>query len=257
VTKKLFWVLVIIVFTPCIAFAQKDVTIELEGRWWFTELQGKVKVTDHTGRGTDIDLKEVLGVKDEGIPEIRLTWYPGKKSKIWAEYGLVGYDGDKSIDRTIQFGNVTYPLNARVKTDLDLQYLDLAWAWQFIYVDNGLFKLGTLLKAKILYVDASLEAPDNPSLARESENFFFGFPMLGVAMDFNPHKMLNIFAQGSGLYAGSYGYTYDAEIGIKLIPIKILSIVGGYRIMEAKVEHDDDYVRAKFYGPFVGVTVRF
>ena len=79
--------------------------------------------------------------------------------------------------------------------------------------------------------------------------------MLGLALDFNPHKMLNIYAQGSGLYAGSYGYVYDAEIGIKLIPIKILSIVGGYRIMEFKAEHDDDYAKVKLYGPLLACGV--
>jgi len=256
-TKKFLWVLVIIVFTPCIAFAQKDVTIELEGRYWFTELQGKIKVTDSNGIGTDIDLKDDLGIKDEGIPELRLTWYTGKKSKIWAAYGQVGYEGDENIQRTIEFNGTTYSFETRVTTDLDIKYLDVAWAWQFIYIDNGLFKLGTLLKAKVLWVNASLEAPDLPSPAKVSEKFVFGLPTLGVALDFNPHKMLNIYAQGAGLYAGSYGYVYDAEIGIKLIPIKILSIVGGYRIMEVKAEHDDDYGKAKLYGPFVGVTVRF
>jgi hypothetical protein len=38
--------------------------------------------------------------------------------------------------------------------------------------------------------------------------------------------MLNIFVEGSGMTAGQYGYMYDVEAGIKLIPIKILSIMG-------------------------------
>lgn len=255
--KTFLWILVMIVFTPCIAFAQKDVTIELEGRYWFTELQGKIKVTDSNGIGTDIDLKDDLGIKDEGIPELRLTWYPGKKSKIWAAYAQVGYEGDENIQKTIEFNGVTYPLAARVTTDVDIQYLNLAWAWQFINIDNGFFKLGTLLEAKVLWVKASLEAPDLSPPVKESDKFVFGLPTLGVALDFNPHRMLNIYAQGSGLYAGSYGYLYDAEIGIKLIPIKILSIVGGYRIMQFRAEHDDDYAKVKLQGPFVGVTVRF
>jgi len=108
--KTFLWVLVIIVFTPCIGFAASDVTLELEGRYWFTELQGKMKVTDSNGIGTDIDLKDDLGIKDEGIPEIRLTWYTGKKSKIWAAYGQVGYEGDKNVERTIQFEDVSYSL---------------------------------------------------------------------------------------------------------------------------------------------------
>jgi len=257
-SKKFLFVLAFIILTPCVAFAQKkDVTIELEGRWWFTDLQSKVKVTDSNGIGTDIDLKDDLGLKDEGLPEIRLTWYTGKKSKIWAAYGQVGYDGDENVQKTIQFGDTTYTLGTRVKTELDMKYLDVDWAWQFIYIDKGLFKAGTLLGAKVFWLNASLEAPDLATPIKEKEKITFGLPTLGIALDFNPHKMLNIYAQGSGLYAGSYGYLYDAEIGIKLIPIKILSIVGGYRIMQLKAEDGDDYAKAKLYGPFVGVTVRF
>ena len=256
-SRKFLFVLAFIILIPCIGFAASDVTIELEGRYWFTDLQGKMKVTDSNDMGTDIDLKDDLDIEDEGIPELRLTWYPGKKSKIWVAYGQVGYDGDANVQKTIQFGDVTYPLGTRVTTELDIKYLDVDWAWQFMYIDKGFLKLGTLLGAKVFWVNASLEASDLNPPAEESEKFVFGLPTLGVALDFNPHRMLNIYAQGSGMYAGSYGYLYDAEIGIKLIPIKILSIVGGYRIMQFKAEHDDDFAKAKFYGPFVGVTVRF
>jgi hypothetical protein len=104
-TRKFLWVLVIIVFTPCIAFAQRDVRLELEGRFWFTDLEGRVKVTE-ADKGTDINSKKDLGIKDEGYPEVRLTWYAGKKSKIRIAYTQVGYDGDASMQRTILFNGV-------------------------------------------------------------------------------------------------------------------------------------------------------
>jgi len=260
-SRKFILAFVIFIFTPCFALAQKDgrkdVTLELEGRFWFTDVQGKMKVTDSNDVGTDIDLKADLGVKDENIPELRLFWYPGKKTKIWAAYGQVGFEGDEDIQKTIQFGDTIYTVGTRVETDADIKYLNVAWAWQFIYIDNGFLKLGTLLEAKVFWVKGSLEAPNLSPPVKESEKFVFGLPTLGLALDLNPHKMLNIYAQGSGMYAGSYGYLYDAEIGVKLIPIKILSIMGGYRIMQFRAEHDEDYARVKLHGPFVGVTVRF
>jgi hypothetical protein len=91
------------------------------------------------------------------------------------------------------------------------------------WIDNGFLKLGTLLEAKVFWVKGSLEAPDLTTPIKESEKFVFGLPTLGLALDLNPHKMLNIYAQGSGMYAGSYGYLYDAEIGVKLIPISFHS----------------------------------
>jgi hypothetical protein len=50
---------------------------------------------------------------------------------------------------------------------------------------------------------------------------------------------------------------YDAEVGIKFIPVRIFSIIGGYRIMEFKAENDDDFAKIRIHGPFVGLTIRF
>jgi hypothetical protein len=248
--------LVIFAFTPCLALAQKDVKLEFEGRYWFTDLEGRVKVTE-ADIGTDINFKKDLDIKDEGYPEVRLTWYTGKKSKIRLAYTQVGYDGDKNLTKTVEFNGETYNIGTRIETDFDIKYLRLGWAWQFINIRQGLVKLGTLVEGKVFWVKGSLEAPDLSPPVKESESFFFGLPTIGVALDINPHRILNIFAEGSGMYAGSYGYIYDAEAGVKLIPIKILTLLAGYRILgfEGKVEHD--FARVRVYGPFVGVTVRF
>jgi hypothetical protein len=255
-TKKLSWVLVIIVFTPCIAFAQRDVRLEFEGRYWFTDLEGRVKVTE-ADIGTDINFKKDLDIKDEGYPEVRLTWYTGKKSKVRLAYTQVGYDGDAIVQRTILFNGTTYNRGTRVLTDLDIKYVRIGWAWQFINIDNGLIKLGTLLEGKGFWTKTTLEASNLVPALREKEKFVFPLPTIGAALDINPHEMLNIFAEGSGLPAGKYGYMYDVEAGIKLIPIKILSIMGGYRLLEFKAKDDPDFAKVRVHGPFVGVTVRF
>ena len=255
-SRKILLILAIFVFTPCLAFAQKDVTLEFEGRYWFTTLKGNVKVTLND-IGTGVDLKRDLDIDDEGYPELRLTWYTGPKSKIRLAYTQVGYEGDKNLTKTVEFNGETYNIGTRIETDIDIKYLRLGWAWQFIDIGKGKVKLGTLVEGKVFWVKGSLEAPDLSSPVKESERFVFGLPTIGVALDINPHRMLNIFAEGSGMYAGSYGYMYDAEVGVKLIPIKILSILAGYRILEFKGQIEHDWAKARVYGPFVGVTVRF
>ena len=49
----------------------------------------------------------------------------------------------------------------------------------------------------------------------------------------------------------------DAEAGLRFIPVPFLTISAGYRYFDVKIEHDDDSGKAKFYGPFVGASVRF
>jgi hypothetical protein len=55
-SRKFLFVLAFIILIPCVGFAASDVTLELEGRFWWTDLQGKMKVTDSNDIGTDIDL---------------------------------------------------------------------------------------------------------------------------------------------------------------------------------------------------------
>jgi hypothetical protein len=255
--RKLLWLSIIILFmTPNFAFAQREVTLEFEGRYWFTDLEGKGRVTEN-GVGTNIDLKKDLDIEDQGYPEVRLTWHTGPKSKIRIAYTQVNYEGDETLVRTIKFGEETYNVGTRVATDFDVRYIRLGWAWQFINIGNGVVKFGTLLEGKGYWGKATIEAPDLVTPVKESEKFIFGLPTLGVALDLRPHKRLNIFGEASGMTAGRYGYTYDAEAGIQFIPIRILSLIGGYRIMEFKGESDDDYAKVRVHGPFIGATIRF
>jgi hypothetical protein len=254
--RSILLVLTILVCTPCLAFAQKDVTLEFEGRYWFPNLQGNVKVTQND-IGTNINLKRDLDIENEGYPEFRLTWYTGPKSKIRVAYTQANYEGDTNLAKAIEFNGEIYNIGTRAESELDIKYLRLGWAWQFINMGKGKFRLGTLVDGKVFWVKGSLEAPDLSPPVKESESFFFGLPTIGLALDINPHRILNIFAEGSGMYAGSYGYMYDAEAGVKLIPIKILTLLAGYRILEFKGQIEHDYVKARVYGPFAGVTVRF
>jgi hypothetical protein len=254
--RKILWILIILIFTPCLAYAQKGPTLEFEGRYWMPDLKGKVKATE-AYIGTDTDFKRDLGIKDENFPEARLTWYTGPKSKIRLAYTQADFEGDENLNRTIEFNGQTYTVGTRVKTDVKVRYLRLGWAWQFIDIGKGVVKLGTLLEGKGFWGKVSLEAPDLSPSIKESEKYLFGLPTLGIALDINPHKMVNVFGEASGLTAGSYGYIYDAEAGIKLIPVKFLSIIVGYRIFEIKAKDNPDYAKLRLHGPFAGATLRF
>ncbi len=118
-------------------------------------------------------------------------------------------------------------------------------------------KLGTLLEAKGFLVDISLDAPNLIPPVKESEEFVGGLPTVGFALDMNPHRIVNIFAEVSGIHAGEYGYFLDGEAGVKIIPIKNLSLLGGYRILNFKAEDDPDFAKLKISGLFVGATLRF
>ncbi len=103
--------------------------------------------------------------------------------------------------------------------------------------------------------DVSLDAP-NLGL-NQAEAFAGGLPTAGLALDFSVIKQVNLFAEISGLPGGDYGYFFDAEAGVEYRPFENFSVVGGYRIIDLKVEDDPDFIEMQLAGPFVGGKVRF
>jgi len=228
--------------------------VEFEGRYWITDFASRLSVSDG-GHGADINLKADLGMKSENFPEGRFSWYTGKNSKIRIAYTQESFSGDNVLDRTIEFGGKTYPANTEVLSNLRIKYGRVGWIWQFINI-VGIVKVGTEVDAKLFDLKANLSAPH--MAINESKNFFFGLPTFGLALDVSPPVVpIDVFAEATGISAGKYGYCYDAEAGVKFVPITFVSIEGGYRIFDIKVVNGNDFAKLRLTGPFVGATIRF
>jgi hypothetical protein len=142
-----------------------------------------------------------------------------------------------------------------VSTQLDVDYFRLGWAWQFIDIADSAIKVGPFLEAKAFMLDVSLDAP---SLGiSESEDFAIVLPTFGGILDINLGEKFNLFAEASGLPSADYGHFFDAEIGIKFIPLKNLSLIAGYRVIDIELEDDESYGEMDIRGPFFGLTCRF
>ncbi len=235
------------------AFAEP--IVEFEGRYWITDLTAHVKVTETALIGTDIDLIDDLGVGDGDFPEARLRWNTGPNSMLRFTYTQISYSGDKNVERTINFGGQSYTSGTMVESDLDVDYFRMDWGWQFLNIGDGAVKAGPLLGVKAFMLDVSLDAP---ALGiSEAEDFIIALPTFGAIVDINMGEKFNLFAEVSGLPSADYGHFFDTEIGIKFIPIKNLSIIAGYRIIDIELEDDDSYGEMDITGPFFGATFRF
>lgn len=253
-SKKLMLCVFCLIFTVCNAFAQ-DVNMEFEGRYWITDLSSKVKVVE-SSIGTDFDLKSDLGIKDEDFPEARFIWHSSEKSQVRLAYTMVNYSGAQDITRTIEFNGKSYTAGTRVNSELDIKYYRLGWTRELINLDE-MVKLGLMLDLKGIQADVSLEAPNLLPAISESKSFIGGLPTLGAVFESRPVEQINLFAEISGLPAGSYGHFFDAEAGVKIIPIKNFSIALGYRLVDIKAEFNQDFVKIKISGPFASGTLRF
>jgi hypothetical protein len=228
--------------------------VDVEGRYWFTDLDASTRIESRSIPGTRIDVGQDLDVDDANIPEVRLTFSTGLSSKLRLAYLQGSFDGDTTLGQSIQFSGTTFGANTRVDTELDLYYGRIGWTWQFPVVP-GVFKLGPLLELKGLVVDTTVRSPGTGR--RESALLPMAFPTVGAMLSITPIAALDIFAEVSGMTFGSVGHVVDAEAGVRFIPVRFLAVSAGYRVFDVRIEHDDDFAKLKLTGPFIGASFRF
>jgi hypothetical protein len=105
-------------------------------------------------------------------------------------------------------------------------------------------------------VDAGLSAPELAPPVAERKSFSATVPTVGLVLEINPSRMLNIFAEASGMSLGDKGHAWDGEAGLKLVLGSHLVVSGGYRYFDLRVNDKPDFATLKNSGPFVGVGLR-
>src|SRR5439155_11588982 len=86
--------------------------------------------------------------------------------------------------------------------------------WQ-LPVIPGKLRVGPVLEAKGFVVEATLKAPATTPPLRETEKFAIALPSIGLAIDWSPHPVVDLFAEVSGLTLGDRGHVVDAEAGVR------------------------------------------
>ena len=261
--KKLFFCIVFILCMagPGVAQDQRDASVEFEGIFWFPDTRANAQIGIGPLRsGTEFSLEGDFGVSDRDIPSGRFTWFTGDKSRLVLDYAKRDFSGQAVLGRQIEIRDTTFNAGAVASADLDLGLARFGWIWQFITASSGKVKLGTLVEARAIFSDISVQGQAfGAPVVREEARVNFGLPTLGFALDINPNDTWNLFARMSAMSVGRFGHIADGEAGIKLIPVKNFSISGGYRYeaSEVRAPRHDARMRYIFEGPFASASLRF
>ncbi len=225
--------------------------VSVDARYWLSELDAEVKVTENGLTGTEIDLERDLGVDtEENFLEGRITFEFGKHRVRYAFVPL-SWDGSKTITKSINFAGKTYSVNTDVTTSLDVDYHRLGYEYDFVKVAGNRF--GIIAELKVFDIDASLKS----TAVSESESIVVGLPTLGVAFQMGLPSVLNVSGEITGITYGGDAYFVDGEVGLNITPLPLVSISGGYRYMKLYAEVEDDKVDLQLDGPFIMVRVGF
>jgi hypothetical protein len=230
-------------------------TIDLEGRYWIPQMSSRLRV-EAGGFGTDIDARRDLGMQDANFAEGGATLRAGGH-QLGFLYTPIDFNADQNVSRTVVFRGQPYTVGTRVVSELEIQHLQLYWAYQFIRVADNRFRLGPMIEADGFIMHGSLAAPNLSQPITQKEDISVGLPTVGLALDIEPHRLLHVYGRVAGMKVGDYGYFIGSEAGVKVRPIKLLFFSVGYRTFNLHVENSPDFARLQLRGPFVGAGIHF
>ena len=236
---------------PALLAAQQ--TVDFVGRYWIPQMSATIRV-EAGGFGTDIDARTDLGFSNTNFPEGDFAWQKGR-GRVTFSYTPIDFTGDQNVNRTIFFRGREYTIGTRVLSELEVQHLELTWAFQFIRAGHGLFRLGPMVAAEGFLLHGSLAAP--AFNLTEKENLSVGLPTAGLALNIQPHRRVDIYGQVAGMEIGGYGYFIGSDAGVKVVPWRNLLLTAGYRTFNLHVDSAPDLARLQLRGPFVGAGLRF
>lgn len=248
-------------FLCLVGFVSNGYSLEFGARayYWFPGLTADMKVDQDGTAGTDIDLKDDLGIDNESFPSVEAFAGMGKHH-FSLIYTQVNYSGSKTITKPITFKGKTFATGALVESDLKTRMLDMEYQYDILNLENILagFSVGVIGKIKYLDGEAQLKSATPGSVHDQTEKFALPIPMVGAGAHLG--LLANILEARAKVTGMAYGGStfYDAMADISLTPFPFMDIHGSYRIMKLKVDNVSNvYADMEFSGPYVGLTVGF
>lgn len=120
-------------------------------------LNSNIRVDGSNGEGTDLDAEDDLGMeKSKFEPRFAMRWKPGRRHELELGYQFARRDAEKTLERSIDFGDSTYNLGANLKTTFNSD--QIFFAYRFAFMAKERTQIGASLGLGALLLDVGLEA---------------------------------------------------------------------------------------------------
>jgi hypothetical protein len=129
-------------------------------------------------QGTAFTAEHDLGLTDQARqPFIEIIFRLEERNRLRVDFIDLRRAADKVIDRTVQYGDVTFLVNNPVHSEFDWRQMDLTYTYSFLRNDR--FELGAGLGIHLLEAEAIAEIPKTPQYA----DFNGAGPFATLALD--------------------------------------------------------------------------
>lgn len=228
----------------------------------------EVKLNGDTQVGTDLDWENTFG--DDDLTRFRIDgqWRFAERHKVRFMWFNSSRSEAATIDQDIEWGDETFPVNARVKGEFDFDIYELAYEYSFLRREN--YELNASIGLHYTELSASLAARASSSggtlTADIKEEASVGAPLPVIGLrglwklprDF----WLDAHAQFFALSIDEYdGNIQDYKVMLTWQPKKWLGIGLGYNQFSVDVDVDADRFNGSldwtYRGPMLAYSAVF
>jgi len=227
---------------------------------FFPKTGTSAQLTSRTGVGTVIDFEDSLGIDaSSSVPAGLVRWRFGERWRVEAEYFQLKRNGERVIDREIQWGENTYPVNASVSSRFDFFDLRVSAGYSFFRTRDK--EIGAGLGLHVAGYDVGLTAN---AIGTEEQDITAPLPVISLYGQF---ALTDRWAVSARLDRFSLSYeNYDGSLsalGIDVMyqPFRHVGFGAGYRSLFIDLEAEKSArhlkVEQSFQGPLLFMTVSF
>lgn len=227
---------------------KESTKIQVDISHWKPTLDANLKVTSN-GIGSDIDLKDNLGVSDRNFTDFRITL--GNKIRTRVGYTDFNYEGNTNLTAAIDYNGQHYAAGTFVNSKMDMKYYRLGILNRIAGDENN--NIDFIVEIKGFQFDTSLKSNYNDSFKK----FSGAIPTIGFGASTSLSKKLKLASEITGLTFGSRGHIYDAEANLNYNFTNHSNLAVGYRIFDLKAQGDDNYAQIKLRGPYFKLSHKF
>jgi hypothetical protein len=232
--------------------------VEAAAGFWFPSADITVSSEGLGIPGSNVDLKQDLGLSDSRLPELHLVLRPGRAHKFRFQYIPVSYEQSAVLTREIVFNGQRYRVGLPVSSTFDWKAYRFGYEFDFISTDRAYG--GVVLDLKYTDVTATILTP---LAAAEFTREQVPIPAIGGIFRVYPVPNVSITGEITGsklpanLIKNAQGHYLDVDFYGTLNFTNNIGVQLGYRAFDVGYIFSDGSGTFNLRGLYFGVVARY
>ncbi|HKE92707.1 MAG TPA: hypothetical protein VKB34_00260 [Povalibacter sp.] len=214
-----------------------------------------------SGLGSIIDFEDDLGLdRNNVIAVLTFGMRVGDRWRLDVEYFTLNRDNVEHVDRTLDWGRLSIPLNATIRSNFNVEDIRVSVGYSFFRRTDK--EVGVGLGAHVMSLDATVSADDfgrqNASVNSAPLPVFIFYARMALT----DRWLLNMRGERLSLDTGDIdGSIFNSEVDFVYQPWRHFNVGVGYRDINLEVTSSDETWRGKAQvrqnGPMLFVSSTF